>query len=189
MLKFTSIFISLIQTLAANETREFDIVFKGNFNYSAFSPPKLELLTFFTAAPMQCDSDGCNLQLIRTPNSTLPPLINALEAYTIIEFPQLETSLSDGTSLKLLLITTYFFFVFSYMVYYWFLYLIFMLVIAIKNIKATYRLSKTSWQGDPCLPKNYPGKILNAVIQISPPHQKSFHCKGITKHSSYFKLI
>jgi len=89
-----------IQTLAANETREFDIVFKGNFNYSAFSPPKLELLTFFTSGPVQCDSDGCNLQLVRTPNSTLPPLINALEAYTIIEFPQLETSLSDGTSHK-----------------------------------------------------------------------------------------
>ncbi|AEC08196.1 Leucine-rich repeat protein kinase family protein [Arabidopsis thaliana] len=110
-----------IQTLAANETREFDIVFKGNFNYSAFSPTKLELLTFFTSGPVQCDSDGCNLQLVRTPNSTLPPLINALEAYTIIEFPQLETSLSD--------------------------------VNAIKNIKATYRLSKTSWQGDPCLPQ------------------------------------
>lgn len=95
-----------IQTLAANETREFDIVFKGNFNYSAFSPTKLELLTFFTSGPVQCDSDGCNLQLVRTPNSTLPPLINALEAYTIIEFPQLETSLSDGTSLNLSLITT-----------------------------------------------------------------------------------
>jgi len=28
-----------------------------------------------------------------------------------------------------------------------------MIVNAIKNIKATYRLSKTSWQGDPCLPQ------------------------------------
>ena len=46
---------------------------------------------------MQCDSGGCRLELVRTPKSTLPPLINALEAYTVIEFPKLETSPSDGT--------------------------------------------------------------------------------------------
>ncbi|EOA26303.1 hypothetical protein CARUB_v10024714mg [Capsella rubella] len=127
-----------IQTLAANETREFDIVFKGNFNYSGFSPRKFELFTAFTSAPVQCDSDGCNLQLIRTPKSTLPPLINALEAYTIIEFPQLGTNLSD--------------------------------VSAIKNIKATYRLSKTSWQGDPCLPQELSWENLGcSYANISTP--------------------
>ncbi|EFH39001.1 predicted protein [Arabidopsis lyrata subsp. lyrata] len=74
-----------IQTLGANETREFDIILKGNFNYSGFSPTKLET---------------CSLQLVRTPNSTLPPLINTLEAYTILEFSILETGLSDVAAIK-----------------------------------------------------------------------------------------
>ncbi|CAE6018980.1 unnamed protein product [Arabidopsis arenosa] len=111
-----------IQTLEANETREFDIIFGENFNHSGFRPLKLQLSTVYTDAPVQCDSGGCSLQLVRTSKSTLPPLINAIEAYTVMEFSQLETSLSD--------------------------------VSAIKNIKATYQLSKISWQGDPCLPQD-----------------------------------
>lgn len=86
-----------IQALGANETREFNVILKGNFNHSGYSPSKLELSTLYTTEPVQCDSGGCNLQLVKTPNSTLPPLINAFEAYTVIEFPQVETSISDGT--------------------------------------------------------------------------------------------
>ncbi|CAF1830250.1 hypothetical protein Bca4012_030133 [Brassica carinata] len=112
-----------IEALEANQTREFNIILKGNFNHSGFSPPKLELRTLYTAAPVQCDSEGCNLQLVKTPNSTLPPLINAIEVYTVIEFPQVETSQND--------------------------------VAAIKNIQATYQLREISWQGDPCLPRDF----------------------------------
>lgn len=87
-----------IEALEANQTREFDVILKGNFNHSGFSPPKLELYTLYTAGAVQCDSEGCNLQLVKTPNSTLPPLINAIEVYTVIEFPQVETSQNDGIS-------------------------------------------------------------------------------------------
>ncbi|KAG7572925.1 Malectin-like domain [Arabidopsis suecica] len=89
-----------IQTLEANETRQFDVILKGNFNHSGFSPTKLKVFTLFTEEPMKCGSEGCHLQLVRTPNSTLPPLINALEAYSVIEFSQLETSLSDVGAIK-----------------------------------------------------------------------------------------
>lgn len=89
-----------IQTLGANETKEFDVILKGNFNYSGISPTKLEVITIYTDVQTQCDSGGCSLQLVRTPNSTLPPLINTLEAYTILEFSLLETGLSDGISPK-----------------------------------------------------------------------------------------
>ncbi|KAG5401668.1 hypothetical protein IGI04_016275 [Brassica rapa subsp. trilocularis] len=89
---------------------------------------------------MQCDSGGCRLELVRTPKSTLPPLINALEAYTVIEFPKLETSPSD--------------------------------VDAIKNIKVTYRLSKISWQGDPCLPKDLSWENIRcSYVDLSTPSQ------------------
>ncbi|XP_010510553.1 PREDICTED: probable leucine-rich repeat receptor-like protein kinase At2g28990 isoform X2 [Camelina sativa] len=127
-----------IQTLGANETREFDIIMKGIFNQSGITLPKFERLTVFSAVPLQCGLDGCRLELVRTPKSTLPPLINALEAYTIIEFPQLETNSSD--------------------------------VVAIKNIKATYRLSKISWQGDPCLPQELSWENLGcSYANISTP--------------------
>lgn len=96
-----------VQTLEANDTREFDVILKGNFNVSGFSPTKLKVFTLFTEEPMKCDSEGCRLELVRTPKSTLPPLINALEAYTVIEFPQLETSLSDGTLPNFLLEITW----------------------------------------------------------------------------------
>ncbi|CAH8282408.1 unnamed protein product [Eruca vesicaria subsp. sativa] len=129
-----------IQTLEANDTREFDVILKGNFNHSGFSPTKLKVFTLFTEEPMQCDSGGCRLELVRTPKSTLPPLINALEAYTAIEFPKLETSASD--------------------------------VDAIKNIKVTYRLSKISWQGDPCLPKDWSWENLRcSYVDLSTPPQ------------------
>ncbi|KAH0886388.1 hypothetical protein HID58_062484 [Brassica napus] len=129
-----------IQTLEANEIREFDVILKGNFNHSGFSPTKLKVFTLFTEVPMQCDSGGCRLELVRTPKSTLPPLINALEAYTVIEFPKLETSPSD--------------------------------VDAIKNIKVTYRLSKISWHGDPCLPKDWSWENLRcSYVDLSTPPQ------------------
>ncbi|EOA28870.1 hypothetical protein CARUB_v10025114mg [Capsella rubella] len=141
-----------IQTLGANETREFDIFFKGNFNYSGFSPTKLKVYTIYTDIPTQCDSGGCSLQLIRTPNSTLPPLINTLEAYTVIEFSLLETPPSD--------------------------------VAAIKKIKATYGLTKTSWQGDPCLPQELVWDNLTCtyVDTSTPPRIVSlnFSSSGLT---------
>lgn len=89
-----------IQTLKANETREFDIYFNKNSNYSAFSPLKLEQRTI-TLPPVQCPGGECTLRLVRTKKSTLPPLINAMEAFSIIEFPFAGTNPSDGISPKL----------------------------------------------------------------------------------------
>ncbi|ESQ51384.1 hypothetical protein EUTSA_v10016220mg [Eutrema salsugineum] len=128
-----------IQALKANETREFNVILRGNFNHSGFKIPKyLELSTLYTDTPVQCDSEGCNLQLVKTPNSTLPPLINAMEAYTVIDFPQVGSSLSD--------------------------------VATIKNIKSTYRLSKISWQGDPCLPQDFSWENLRcSYVDVSTP--------------------
>ncbi|KAF2604039.1 hypothetical protein F2Q70_00025537 [Brassica cretica] len=129
---------SEIQALEANEMREFDVILNGNITHSGFSPPRLKLRTLYTDTPVICDSGGCNLQLVKTSKSTLPPLINAIEAYNIIEFSQLETNLSD--------------------------------VAAIKKIKATYQQSKISWQGDPCLPREFSWENLTCTYanDISP---------------------
>lgn len=86
-----------IQALGANETREFDIYFNENSNYSAFNPPKLEQRTLAFSA-VQCPDGKCRLRLVRTKRSTLPPLINAMEGYNIIEFPVAGTDPIDGIS-------------------------------------------------------------------------------------------
>ncbi|OAO96215.1 hypothetical protein AXX17_AT5G59050 [Arabidopsis thaliana] len=68
-------------------------------------------------------------QLRRTNRSTLPPLLNAFEVYTVIQFPQIETNEND--------------------------------VVAVQNIKTTYEISRNSWQGDPCVPRQFMWEGLN----------------------------
>nr|VDD55808.1 unnamed protein product [Brassica oleracea] len=43
---------------------------------------------------------GCLLQLVKTLNSSLPPLLNAMEIFTVIDFPQMETNDDDVAGIK-----------------------------------------------------------------------------------------
>lgn len=88
-----------IQTLRGNDTREFDITWEGdnqNFTVSAYRPPKLQLETLYNPYPMKCKFLDCTVDLVMTKSSTLPPMINAMEAYKIIEFPDAGTNPEDG---------------------------------------------------------------------------------------------
>ena len=87
--------------------------------------------------------------MIRTPNSTLPPLLNAIEAFTVLEFPQSETDATDGMPMIIASIH-----MLSYIHTYYVVSSI-MLVVAIQNIETSYGLSKISWQGDPCVPQQF----------------------------------
>ncbi|XP_010443739.1 PREDICTED: probable LRR receptor-like serine/threonine-protein kinase At5g59680 [Camelina sativa] len=119
-----------IQELRTNETREFNMVWNGEvMSTEPVIPKKLEILTMYSQSPRICDEGKCKFQLIRTDRSTLPPLLNALEVYTVIQFPQSETDIND--------------------------------VVAIKNIEATYGLTRINWQGDPCVPQQFRWDALN----------------------------
>ncbi|CAH8264081.1 unnamed protein product [Arabidopsis lyrata] len=88
-----------IQTLKGNDTREFDIIWKGNdgnITISAYRPSKFQLETLYNTSPMKCKFMQCTVELVMTKSSTLPPMINAMEAYQIIEFPDAETNPEDG---------------------------------------------------------------------------------------------
>ncbi|CAF2099535.1 unnamed protein product [Brassica napus] len=84
-----------IQSLQANETREFSVLVNGDPMHERYSPKPLstETLSYFT--PQQCDKGNCIVELLRTSKSTLPPLINAIEIYMVIDFPLLETNQDD----------------------------------------------------------------------------------------------
>ncbi|KAF8094795.1 hypothetical protein N665_0352s0007 [Sinapis alba] len=91
---------SEIQDLQANETREFNMVWNGKHFYGPLTPPKLNLLTIFSNTPRTCDGGKCIVQLIRTNRSTLPPLLNAYEVYTVIQLPQSGTDENDVSAIK-----------------------------------------------------------------------------------------
>ncbi|ESQ30274.1 hypothetical protein EUTSA_v10011230mg [Eutrema salsugineum] len=112
-----------IQTLRANDTREFNVTLNGKYSYGPYSPVPLKTETVLDVKPEQCEDGACLLQLVKTSKSTLPPLLNAIEAFTVIDFPQMETNEDD--------------------------------VAGIKNVQDAYGLNKTTWQGDPCVPKQF----------------------------------
>ncbi|XP_019092968.1 PREDICTED: probable LRR receptor-like serine/threonine-protein kinase At5g59680 isoform X2 [Camelina sativa] len=89
-----------IQDLRANDTREFNILFNGQQYDGPLIPKKLEITTIVNSSPRTCDGRKCSFQLTRTDRSTLPPLLNALEVYTVIEFPHSETEESDVIAIK-----------------------------------------------------------------------------------------
>ncbi|XP_020886019.1 leucine-rich repeat receptor-like serine/threonine-protein kinase At2g14510 [Arabidopsis lyrata subsp. lyrata] len=134
---YAYLYFAEIQQLKANETREFKIVANG-VDYISYMPWKFEAETLYNPAPLKCQGGLCRVQLSKTPKSTLPPLMNAIEIFSVIQFPQSETDTDD--------------------------------VIAIKDIQSTYQLSRISWQGDPCVPKQFSwiGVSCN-VIDISTP--------------------
>lgn len=88
-----------LQTLRANDTREFNITMNGKISYGPYSPKPLKTQTIFDITPEQCDGGACLLQLLKTSKSTLPPLLNAIEAFTVIDFPQMETNEDEGMSI------------------------------------------------------------------------------------------
>ncbi|CAL9245262.1 unnamed protein product, partial [Arabidopsis halleri] len=84
-----------LQTLQANDTREFNLMLNGAFLYGPILPT-LDMEIVYDKLPNQCTDGKCVLQLTKTPRSTLPPILSAYEVYTVMDFPQLETNDDDG---------------------------------------------------------------------------------------------
>ncbi|CAF1770725.1 unnamed protein product [Brassica napus] len=84
-----------IQELQTNDTREFNLNWNGNHYYDLLVPPKFKVFTVFSESGGSCKGGECSFQLTRTNRSTLPPLVNALEVFTVIHFPQPETNETD----------------------------------------------------------------------------------------------
>ncbi|CAA7029848.1 unnamed protein product [Microthlaspi erraticum] len=85
-----------LQVLRGNETRTFDIVVNGNNISQYYSPKKSMVDTVYNKVPFSCDSvTNCSLELRKTPSSTLPPLVNAIEFFTVVEIPESATNEND----------------------------------------------------------------------------------------------
>lgn len=93
-LYYTYIHISELQILTPlNQTRGFNIYLNNDLFYGPYSPVYLSLMTLWARDPHF--TQGYNISLRSTVNSTLPPLLNAYEIYTFEPLSQSETLSAD----------------------------------------------------------------------------------------------
>lgn len=83
-----------LQHLKPNQSRVFDIALYGKSWYDAVSPLYLQSGTVYTRT--STEQKNSTYSLIKLENSTLPPLLNAIEVYTSIDFTEPETEQDDG---------------------------------------------------------------------------------------------
>jgi hypothetical protein len=84
-----------VEELAANETRAFNITVNGDFLYGLEIPIYQKASTIFSKTPLT-GATSYELSLTKTQNSTLPPILNAIEVYKLKDFSQSETQQNDG---------------------------------------------------------------------------------------------
>ncbi|AEE32726.1 Leucine-rich repeat protein kinase family protein [Arabidopsis thaliana] len=89
-----------VQNLTANETREFNITYNGGLRwFSYLRPPNLSISTIFNPRAVSSSNGIFNFTFAMTGNSTLPPLLNALEIYTVVDILQLETNKDEVSAM------------------------------------------------------------------------------------------
>ncbi|XP_047059011.1 probable LRR receptor-like serine/threonine-protein kinase At1g51810 [Lolium rigidum] len=105
-----------------NLNRRFDIYSNDVLMFADFSPSRFQVDSMYKSGQFMQTAYGYFF-LNKTSNSSLPPLINALELYSLVRMDSLTTDSGDV----------------NYM----------------KQIKTYYKLARTSWNGDPCSPREY----------------------------------
>lgn len=94
---------SEIQTLPPGAVREFDITINDKPWYGPFTPEFLYSDAVYSTSPGYGNRQY-NVSIVATANSTLPPLLNALEIFTALPVPLLGTDAGDGKCHLLLLL-------------------------------------------------------------------------------------
>ncbi|CAF2055399.1 unnamed protein product [Brassica napus] len=128
-----------IQSLKANETREFNITYNGGkrwFDY--FRPPNFSITTIFNPRAVSSPDGKFSFTFAMTSNSTLPPLINALEIYKVLDLSLLETNQDEVLAMMNIKVTY-------------------------------ELNKRPSWQGDPCVPESYRWEGLDCSYPDSEP--------------------
>ncbi|MCH83121.1 receptor-like protein kinase, partial [Trifolium medium] len=83
-----------VEELAANETRKFNIIVNDQFLYGLARLPEI----IYSPAPLT-GYRTYTISLSKAYNSTLPPILNAIEIYQVIDLAQSETKQDDVDSI------------------------------------------------------------------------------------------
>lgn len=92
---YVYMYFSELEQLKPNESRAFSINLNGDLLYGPLIPEYLNVTTIYT--PRGLDGGNFSFSIFRLENSTLPSILNAIEAYMLVDFSQLETEQNDGT--------------------------------------------------------------------------------------------
>lgn len=84
-----------LEKLQANQLREFNIYQNGNYFHGPFSPDYLQSTTLSSTSPMS--GENIAFSLLKTNASNLPPILNALEIYLVLDTLQSRTDEQDST--------------------------------------------------------------------------------------------
>lgn len=85
-----------LEKLQTNQSRGFNITYNGDYWYGPIIPGYLSTTTIYTIEPSEMSSLQHQLSLFPIENSTLPPIINGLEIYLVMEISELESNKEDG---------------------------------------------------------------------------------------------
>nr|GME10202.1 LRR receptor-like kinase plant-like protein [Ipomoea batatas] len=87
-------FSEIQQLPSSNQTREFNIYLNGDYYFGPGIPPYLKAATVNDKTP-HTNRTRYQLSFEKTPKSTLPPMINALEVYRLKHFNEPQTYDTD----------------------------------------------------------------------------------------------
>ena len=149
-----------VEQLKPNQSRSINITLNGNYWWSISSPLYLYTTTVCSQSALEI-AQTYNFELFKAEGSTLPPIINAIEIYSVRNLSQPGTNKQDGmfSSTHVNIVPS-----FTYLDAYENV-----IVDAITNIMSTYEL-KRNWEGDPCLPQAYSWAGLHCSYgSINPP--------------------
>ena len=89
-----------LQKLEANESRAFNINVNGKLLYGPVIPDYLTSTTIYSTKALTGKSNY-SFSIEKLENSTLPPILNAIEFYSQLDFSQSESNEDDGTYILL----------------------------------------------------------------------------------------
>lgn len=81
--------------LKANQSRSFNITINGESFYESVVPDYLSAVTVYST-PALSIVEEYTVSIFKTKNSTLPPILNAAEIYSVKNLLQSETDQEDG---------------------------------------------------------------------------------------------
>ncbi|PON39639.1 Mitogen-activated protein kinase kinase kinase, partial [Parasponia andersonii] len=90
---YVYMYFAELQQLEANESRAFNITLNGDLFYGPFVPDLLNVTTVFS--PRGVSGGNITFSMVRLESSTLPPIFNAIEIYTLVDFSRSETEQQD----------------------------------------------------------------------------------------------
>ena len=89
-----------LEKLKANQSRSFNITVNGESFYEFIVPNYLHATTVYSTSALTI-AEEYEVSIFRTENSTLPPILNAVEIYSVKKLLQSETDQEDGMLLHM----------------------------------------------------------------------------------------